>query len=237
MTTVWLNNIICIHVKPMLLILCHRYIWYLIARSWHACYIVHSKTLILQLHCTSLCKPLMKYFKKKDIYFSGNAQTLTLILHPATGDNVDLQYVRLTLQFTLPDNVSINQWLSCHLDFIFMPYYGLFFTWSPYSDLRCRLQLWAILLFFYWDYPYEHYFYVPWLIMTSHWVMTLLGISIVMSEWVMTLQCVHIMLPQCTISLLWASFIVYYYAQLWYCSFSWKLFKLVHNTSQAIFNQ
>ncbi len=36
-------------------------------------------------------------------------------------------------------------------------------------------------------------------IVKSQWVMTLLGTSIVMSQWVMTLLCVHIMAAQCVI--------------------------------------
>ncbi len=44
--------------------------------------------------------------------------------------------------------------------------------------------------------PCEHYFYVPCLIMTSQWVMTLLDMSIVMSQWVLMLLCVHIMPSQ-----------------------------------------
>ncbi len=85
-------------------------------------------------------------------------------------------------------------------------------------------------------YPCVHYFYVPWLIMTSQWVMTLLrmpqwvmtllGTPIVMSQWVMTLLCVHIMASQYIIMLLSTSFARYYYAKLWYCCFTSKLFKL-----------
>ncbi len=62
--------------------------------------------------------------------------------------------------------------------------------------------------YFLWRLPCVHYFYVPWLIMTSQWVMKLLArdahcnitmgndvardrTSIVISQWVMTVLCVH----------------------------------------------
>ncbi len=46
------------------------------------------------------------------------------------------------------------------------------------------------------DYPCEHYFYVPWLIMTSQWVITLLETLIVTLQWVMTLLETSIVMSQ-----------------------------------------
>ncbi len=61
----------------------------------------------------------------------------------------------------------------------------------PYEHyVLWRLPLWTLRFVeithmsttFCGDYPCEHYVYVPWLIMTSQWLMTFLGISIVMSK-------------------------------------------------------
>ncbi len=89
---------------------------------------------------------------------------------------------------------------------------------------------------------YLHYFYVPWLIMASQWVMmllgmphcgiqwvmTLLGTSIVTSQWIMTLHCVYNMVSQWIMTLLGTSFPMYYYVKLGYCCFTSKLFNSVH---------
>ncbi len=47
-------------------------------------------------------------------------------------------------------------------------------------------------------------------------VMMSLGTSTVISQWVMILLGVHIMASQCIMMLLWTSFIMYYYAYLYY---------------------
>ncbi len=93
------------------------------------------------------------------------------------------------------------------------------------------------------DHPcacYLHYFYVPWLIMTSKWVMTLIGMphcgttmllgtSIMMSQWIMSLLCVHNMASQWIMTLLWTYFvIVILLRQIMNCCFSSKLFKIIH---------
>ncbi len=57
------------------------------------------------------------------------------------------------------------------------------------------------------DYPCMHYFYVPWLIMTSQCVMTLLGTSIVTSQWVMTLLETSIVTSQWVMTLLGTSIV------------------------------
>ncbi len=56
---------------------------------------------------------------------------------------------------------------------LFMLYYGLFSSDLYILDLRWRLPMCSLLFCGY--YPCVHYFYVPWLIMTSQWLMTLLG--------------------------------------------------------------
>ncbi len=54
-----------------------------------------------------------------------------------------------------------------------MPYYGLFSRDLHILDLRWRSPLCSLLFCGY--YTCVHYVYVPWLIMTSQWLMTLVG--------------------------------------------------------------
>ncbi len=106
----------------------------------------------------------------------------------------------------------------------------LVFMWSPYPWSPGEIT--PLLSTFCGYFHCVHYFYVPWLIMTSQWVMTLLrmphcsitvgndivrDICMVTSQWVMTLLCVHIMASQWIMTLLWTSFARYYFAKLWYC--------------------
>ncbi len=79
------------------------------------------------------------------------------------------------------------------------------FKWSPYHWFL--MQIATVSITYCGDYPYEHYFYVPWLIMTSQCAMMLQKMYIVMSQWVMILLCVHIMTSQCIMMLIGASFI------------------------------
>ncbi len=71
---------------------------------------------------------------------------------------------------------------------------------------------------------YLYYFYVPLLIMMSQWIMMLLYVRNMASQWMMTF--------------LWTYFVIYYYAKLWYCCFTSKLFKIVeHKPLKSISNQ
>ncbi len=124
--------------------------------------------------------------------------------------------------------------------YIIMPYYDLFSRDLHILDLWWRSSLCSLLFCRY--YPCVHYFYVPWLIMTSQWLITLVGCPIVAQQWVMTLLgtyivmpqlimtllCVHNMASQWIMTLLGTSFAMYYYAKLWYCSFTSKHVKIVH---------
>ncbi len=62
--------------------------------------------------------------------------------------------------------------------YVFIYYYAvlwLVFTWSPHP--WSLVEITPVLPTFCGYYPCVHYFYVPWPIMTSQWVMTLLGMS------------------------------------------------------------
>ncbi len=106
-----------------------------------------------------------------------------------------------------------------------MPFYGLFRTESPYRDLWWRLCCKHYLLR---GSHSGHYVFVPWSILTSPWVMMLLWMSMVTSKWAMTLLWAHIMMLQSRLILLGPTFIIYYYAQLWYFCFHSKIFKSVN---------
>ncbi len=130
-----------------------------------------------------------------------------------------------------------------------MPYYGLFSCDLHILDFQWRLPMCPLHFCGY--YTYVHYVYVPWLIITSQWPMTLLGMhhcgtimgndvaktSIVVSQWIMTLLCVHNMSRQWIMILLGTSFAMYYYAKLWYCCFTSKRFKIVHKPLKSLSNQ
>ncbi len=69
---------------------------------------------------------------------------------------------------------SVNGTMVAHLPVV--SYYAvqwLVFTWYPYP--WSLVEITPVLTTFCGYYPRVHYFYVPWLIMTSQWVMTLLG--------------------------------------------------------------
>ncbi len=102
----------------------------------------------------------------------------------------------------------------------------LVFTWSPYP--WSLVEITHVLATFCGDYLSVHYFYVPWLIMTSQWITRLLGIPIMASQWVMMLLGTSIVMSQWVMTFLWTSFAMYYYAKLCYCCFISKLFKIVH---------
>ncbi len=102
----------------------------------------------------------------------------------------------------------------------------LVFTWYPYP--WSPVEITPVLTTFCWYYPDVHYFYVPWLIMTSQWIMTLLGMphcgttngidvarDIHCDTTIITLLCVHNMTSQWIMTLLGTSFAMYYYAELW----------------------
>ncbi len=123
---------------------------------------------------------------------------------------------------------------------VIMPYYGLFSGDLHILDLQWRLPLCSLLFCEY--YPCVHYFYVPWLIMTSQWLMTLLRMphcgTIMGNDVARDIHCDttmdndvvvgHNMASQWIMTLLGTSFALYYYAKLWYCCFTSKLFKIVH---------
>ncbi len=62
-----------------------------------------------------------------------------------------------------------------------------------------EIPFWALLFV---GIPYGHYLFVPWPIMTSQYVIVLLGMSIVISQWDMMLLWAHIMMLQCILMLL-----------------------------------
>ncbi len=104
------------------------------------------------------------------------------------------------------------------------------------------MEITPVLITFCGDYLCVHYFYVPWLIMTSQWVTTFLGMphcGITMGNDIardihyditmgnLTLLCVNIMASQWIMTLLWNSFAMNYYTKLWYSCFHRKRFKIV----------
>ncbi len=105
---------------------------------------------------------------------------------------------------------------------LWLAFNGISFTQISGGDYhREHYFLWSLC-------PCKNYFYTPWLIITSQWVVLLLRTSIVMSQWIIvlsqwiTLLCVYITTSQCIMALLWASFIMYYYIHLWCCCFHIK---------------
>ncbi len=160
------------------------------------------------------------------------------------------------MSYKRPGSVSLAGMVSCMVFSnvtLYYHYYAvlwLVFTWSshPWSPM----EITPVLTTFCGYYPSVHYFYVPWLIMTSQWLMMLvecpivaqqwemrlLGTSIVTPQWLMMLLCVHNMASQWIVTLLGTSFVMYYYTKLWYCCFTSKPFKIVHiNHSISISNQ
>ncbi len=103
----------------------------------------------------------------------------SLFPYKQVNGNGDHEWLRMTNAFILCDllwKVQKNHVSSREGSFnmvsIFMPYYVLFPRDLHILDLRWRSPLCSLLLCGY--YPCVHYFYVPWLIMTSQWLMTLL---------------------------------------------------------------
>ncbi len=80
---------------------------------------------------------------------------------------------------------------------------------------------------------------VPWLIIRTQWVMALLESPIVILQWVMMLLGTSFVMctSQCKITLLWMSFVMYYYTYLWYCCFTTKLYNCTHKSLKSISNQ
>ncbi len=100
-------------------------------------------------------------------------------------------FVRHLLIFSYYTSCSVH-WVKFmkHMWYIFMPYYGLFSCDLHILDLQWRSPLCSLLFCGY--YPCVHYFYFPWLIMTSQWVMTLLGMPYCGTTMDKKLMCVKI---------------------------------------------
>ncbi len=94
---------------------------------------------------------------------------------------------------SLTNFITLCHYLACFMRL----YYNLFWIESSFPDRRWTLPLSALFLWTLLLWPL--FFYVPWCIMTSQWVMTLLVTSIMMSQWIITFLCVHIMISNCII--------------------------------------
>ncbi len=113
-------------------------------------------------------------------------QTITNILstHEPFENGRNLQALLSMLEVLRPSRIDWRPYtLNVCMHFLLQCFYaatcnGLFWTESPYSDLRWRFRSEHYFLL---GSHSGHYFFVPWSIMTSQYVMMLLGMSIVMS--------------------------------------------------------